>query len=553
MGIYIYLAVSKAVTQQEWEAVYEETLLLVNKFPFAEVRQKQICGIETRCLMMTKEREHVYGSGGENSYTGWETDGDYVYMRCAETYGLKRKLPEKETQEEAAAEGDADAMLGVLAARMDGAEAAAQANPVHHLWGNKTQGEPYHIYLLAVACLIESRLGTKAYVYGDITRGQCRKAVRLANSYLQTPIGMPDSCDPDRLAGRILSFPVKDALKPELFIETYSGTKDDVFGAGIRKYFTERMLKEYWRSKFAEHVIGTAAFERYFKEYLQWGFALDELTGYVRFTDEKGKPRYEEFVKRVMDAKLHKKYKNCTDVLQIHPEEEAPYGIWTLLAQFAFAGAANRKIDRYIPVDEIRRILNAAIGNKCNVDQIMDAYLTEEAGQKKLRHSVESMSQEELQAAMKQDASEVLTQIMDKKKRSMQEECEKYDIDNYRVMKFYEAGDTMHPDIRESLATLGTFFEKLPAEDCFRKLMEMEPEKRCKWLVLQNRFMLIRDKDWEKIFSDIAAHEEAFVRYYTIMRFNMKTQNMVEMCTSVFINDELYGYCRSLAAQLNGE
>lgn len=541
MGIFIYLAVSKAVTQQEWEAVYEETLLLVNKFSFAELRQREIHGIRTQCLVPTQERTHAYGSKGENSCIGWETDGDYVYMRCAETYGLKRKLPEEEFQ----AEGGTDAMLGVLAAH--------KAHPVYHLWGNKTQGEPYHIYLLAVACLIESRLGTKAYVYGDITRGQCRKAVRLANKYLGTPIKMPDSCNMDRLAGRILSFPVSDVRKTELFIEAYKGTKDDVFGACIRKYFEEQTLKEYWRSRFAEHAMGTYAFERHFKEYLQWGFALDELVGYVRFTDQKGASGYEEFVKRVMDAKLHKKYKNCADVLQIHPEEEAPYGVWTLLAQFAYAGAANKKIDRYIPVDEIRSILNAALGNKCNVDQIMDAYLAEEAGQKKLRHSVESMSQEELQAAVKQDASEVLTQIMDRKKRSMQEECEKYDIDNYRVMKFYEAGDTMHPGIRESLATLGTFFEKLQAEECFRKLMDRKPEERCKWLVLQNRFMLIRDKDWEKIFTDIETHEGSFARYYTIMRLNMKTQNVVEMCTSVFINDELYGYCRALAAELNGE
>lgn len=549
MGIFIYLAVSKAVTQQEWEAVYEETLVLVNKFPLAELRQKQIHGIRTQCLVPVQERVHASGSNGENSYTGWKADGDYVYMRCAESYGLKRKLSWEEVQEE----GDMDAMLGVLAAHMQGEEAAAEDNPVYDLWGNKTQGETYHIYLLAVACLIEARLGTKAYVYGDITRGQCRKAVRLANKYLETPIKMPDSCNMDRLAGRVLEFPLPDVRKAELFIKAYKGTKDDVFGACLRKYFEEQTLREYWRSRFAEHAVGTYAFERHFKEYLQWGFALDELIGYVKFTDEQGNHRYEEFVKRVMDAKLHKKYKNCADALQIHPEEEAPYSVWTLLAQFAFAGAANKKIDRYIPVDEIRSILNAALGNKCNVDRIMDAYLEEEAGQKKLRHSVESMSQEELQAAVKQDASEVLTQIMDRKKRSMQEECEKYDIDHYRVMKFYEAGDTMHPDIREALASLGTLFEKLPEEDYFRKLMGMGPEVRCKWLVLQNRFMLIRDKDWEKIFTDIEAHEDSFARYYTIMRLNMKTQSMVELCTSVFINDDLYGYCRSLAAELSGE
>lgn len=549
MGIFIYLAISKSVTQQEWEAAYEETLLLANKFSLAEIRLKRIHGIETRCLVPTQEREYVYGWNGEERHIGWKTEGDYVYMRTAETYGLNRELSEEGAQDKCGT----DAMLGVLAGCISGGEEAEAANPVYDLWGDKTQGEPYHIYLLAIACLLESRLGTKAYVYGDITRGQCRKAVRLANKYLDKPIEMPDSCDMDRLAGRVLSFPVKDVMKPELFIEAYLGTKDEGFGACIRKYFDGQILKEYWRACFAKHAVGTYAFEQHFKEYLQWGFALDELIGYVQFTDQKGNDMYGEFVKLVMDAKLHKKYKNCADALQIHPEEEAPYGIWTLFARVAFAGAQNKKIDRYIPIDEIRGILNAALGNKCNVNQIMDAYLEEEAGQKQLRHSVESMSEDELRAAIKQDASEVLTQVMDKKKRSMQEECEKYDIDNYRVMRFYEAGDTIHPNIRESLAVLGTFFDKLPAEAGFRMLMNRMPEERCKWLIQQNQHITVRDKDWEKIFTDIETHEEAFARYYTVMRLNMRTQNIVEMCTSVFINDELYSYCRTLAAELKEE
>lgn len=37
MGIYIYLDVSFSVTREEWEAVYLETLELVNVFPLCEV------------------------------------------------------------------------------------------------------------------------------------------------------------------------------------------------------------------------------------------------------------------------------------------------------------------------------------------------------------------------------------------------------------------------------------------------------------------------------------------------------------------------------------
>jgi len=37
MGIFIYEAVPKSVTKAEWEKVYEETLVLVDAFPFAEM------------------------------------------------------------------------------------------------------------------------------------------------------------------------------------------------------------------------------------------------------------------------------------------------------------------------------------------------------------------------------------------------------------------------------------------------------------------------------------------------------------------------------------
>ena len=43
-----------------------------------------------------------------------------------------------------------------------------------------------------------------------------------------------------------------------------------------------------------------------------------------------------------------------------------------------FAGAENKKIDRYIPIEEIKRILIAALGDKCNVEAIVDGYLKKE-------------------------------------------------------------------------------------------------------------------------------------------------------------------------------
>lgn len=36
MGIFINMEISKSVTKEEWEKVYNETHILVDKLPFAE-------------------------------------------------------------------------------------------------------------------------------------------------------------------------------------------------------------------------------------------------------------------------------------------------------------------------------------------------------------------------------------------------------------------------------------------------------------------------------------------------------------------------------------
>ena len=55
MGIEIHLSISDSVTQQEWETVYEETLQLVQAFPFADLKRVLIKGIPVRCLVPTRQ------------------------------------------------------------------------------------------------------------------------------------------------------------------------------------------------------------------------------------------------------------------------------------------------------------------------------------------------------------------------------------------------------------------------------------------------------------------------------------------------------------------
>lgn len=65
----------------------------------------------------------------------------------------------------------------------------------------------------------------------------------------------------------------------------------------------------------------------------------------------------------------------------------------------------------------------------------------------------------------------------------------------------------------------------------------------CRWLVEQNRSILIRDKDWDKIIIDIEENEMSFSRYYPMVRVAINSTNLVYMTKAIILNDALFDYC----------
>lgn len=542
MGIFIHLDVSKAVTKEEWHQVYEETLHLVKAFSLAEIRKIPCNGIDALCLVPTAEREERYGRNNEKKRIGWNATGDYETTRIAEDYYLPRDLVQNNKFDSDAG----DALMGVLPAYMDYDDKEARFDCVYHLWGGKTQGEPYHIYILAIACLIEARLGEKAFVYGDITRGQCKYAVKLANAYLDKPIDVPDRCHMERLQKRAARLPLSEREQLAVFKRFYLGTQDAAFGEYMRSAYSETARNAYWKERFEHSTIGTLGFDDVIHEYLLEGFDLQNLCHLVNYTNQDGEPQYEKFVVRIMDAKLHVKVKNCADALAIDQEESQPYSVATLFAQFLFAGAKNKKVNRYIPITEIRYALNQELADKCNVNKIIDDYLAKEAEQTAIQLSKEGGNRSKIKSACEQDPSETFNQIMDIKKEELTKEHETYDIVEFEDLLYYAKGHTLRPAIEESLAHSYQFYKSLLSEAKYTQLMEESADTRCKWLLENNRNILMRDKDWKKIFADIAAHEESFSRYYPMVRVRLDHTSLIDMVKAIVLNEELYEYCQEL-------
>ena len=217
MGIFLDMRISKSVTQVEWESVYEETLEMIEKIPFAERRLVNIHGIEKCCLVPTEEREFppLYNNGKDE--TGWSTIGDYLSLRTAEEFYLPKYLVnENEINPDAG-----DPIICSSPSVQKQTKFKEILKKSYNLWGEKTQYEPYHWYLLAVACLIADRLGNKAFIEGDISFEQCELAIKIANEALEESISLPDQCDPERLSRRIEKLPLSLEDKEDLFNRTF--------------------------------------------------------------------------------------------------------------------------------------------------------------------------------------------------------------------------------------------------------------------------------------------------------------------------------------------
>ena len=546
MGIFIHLAISKSVTRKEWNDVYQETLQLVKAFPLAEVREVSVRGIPTRCMVPTVEREDRWGWPHEKIRTGWFSIGDYDRLRTAEEYHLLRDLVSEDDFEEDAPDALLESAPQYLA---DYDWNDSRFNHNYSLWGAKTQGEPYHMYLLAIACMIESRLGQKAYVFGDITKGQCERAVRMANEHLDQKICTPDRCDKDRLLARISNLAFTEIEKLHLFTGMYLGRKDSEFGKSIRNHFSEQTCNVYWEKRFQRYQISMRGFDSVLEDYLMWGFDLEKMCSFVQFKDDEGNAHYEDFVERIMDAKLHQRDKDCTDLLDIDPDSEEPYGIGILFAQITFGAARNRKIDRYIPVEDIKTALSRAIGDYCPVNELIDTYLQEERA-KELPDLSGKATDEDYQKAVEQDPSYAFTEVMNLKMRSYEEMYKKYDVVRSEELPYYKAGDTMHPNLMEAVGKSFAFYRSMLEEDTYKELMTKEPTDRCRWLASKNRYVLLRDTEWEKIFDDIKDYPESFARYYPMVRVKVSSEGLQGMVRAFVANDALYSYAMKLEAGL---
>lgn len=359
MGVYLGLEIiPDYINQDEWERVFEESFKLIQAYPFATLSVEQKDDYKRLVLEPTKE-QHLNVNGKTERY--WKINGDLESKVTGEGFTLssnldkycewKKDIPEK------------DILL------YQAKDIGRRASKVFHA---KTQGLPYHIPLLAIAALIESRFPQYSCVYGDITKEQAQKAVEWANSVLDNPINLPVRVDAPKLLERLKAIVSKEKQLEDLY-ELFIGDSEDVDRL-VAKHFCIETVSRYLANELRHFNSATQlGAELLIIKGLNIGLPLEALIDICCFHDNG--PRFipVEFSKAlcstwVMIAPEIRRKMNSLNKSPESPETvESQFG--SIFLDMNFMGMRTK---RFIPQDEVLKILKEKFNERNGIVEIVE-------------------------------------------------------------------------------------------------------------------------------------------------------------------------------------
>ena len=499
MGIFLSFRIAPhRIQAAQWEETYQEALQIVDHFDLMDRVFTQRNG--RRFVFARKTAERDLGEKG----LGIQVCGTMDSGFNTEEFFLFRNL-ECYRGPEAVEDNGADILLDDWYPK----DADIPQPPgVRELWGNKTQGEPAHIPLLAIACLFADRFPDAVMVGGDITMGQCRKAVELVNRYLERPIQVPVTCRAEPLARRLQGTGIPEAKQPEAFFQLYLGTLTPEVGAVLNCVFSPEILYQYFRNALTRHKPEDSAFQATLRNYLLLGLEFSGLLQILVSDPEGLCLSLEQAMKTLFSFQVHipLSEKNCTDPLggldtAVDGDESTPHEIDAVMGRafFNMLFGRNRNLPVYVPLDTIRdacRPLDR--GTDAMIDRLLAERVVDERQEKTYGNDSGSLINRLRQEALKDYQTYA--------------EQQNYDIGDVKDLYFYEPGCTVYPKLMKELLFYMRKIQGFDLEKDFSAFLALDRTGRENDFIRHIRYILIREDVWEHIFAHIM--DDNYIRRY---------------------------------------
>jgi hypothetical protein len=204
MGVYVHLAVAvDRVSDAAWHAIYERARRVAKQWTPRPLSLAWRRVGEEKVVQLVLEVETT---------EGLRLVGDAETLTSGETFVFPAKLTPPIVGRDR--EGSPDSSDGDVLVAVGRPDVPDDAHLVHwrNLFGDKTQGFPYHTLIVALGMLVENALPGTAIVYGDVSARNAEEAQRGLVSILGEKLELPVVVDAARLRRRLAAALEGDVL-----------------------------------------------------------------------------------------------------------------------------------------------------------------------------------------------------------------------------------------------------------------------------------------------------------------------------------------------------
>ncbi len=474
MGIFINLYIQPhRISSDAWKAVYNETLSVIEHTPFMDRYSTEHS--KHYYARRSKHIDNIFGKG----CGGWRVCGSMNTGRNMEMYTMYDSIDEYRG-DYTPSEKETSILEGIINDYWGVAD----------IWGDKTQGEDAHLYLRAIGCLVCHRFPDAAYIDGDISRGQCERAVEWINQYLDVPIDVPLSASPTRLASALQKTGLaENELMSRFFRMNISGENSEV-GSALTSVFGNEIIRKYYKDRLMESDRKECSV----REYLSFGFDFTMLCR-LMMTDADGcKIPPQEFAQMLLGMKLHIKDKTTRDYTKTSRDtgEYMVDNIDTLMSAIwaKLFGAGNRNVDAYIPLEEIEAAFVEVLGTPFSFSDLLVEFETKR-------------NEDNRQSRLYEDDDSIFNFCNSEANASIH-----YDIASREALVNFTPESSIHPMLHDKILKA---FRILRANDTVDEVMALKPDERLEWLK-ENYYYILTEEIEETIYSHV--EDDDYIRPY---------------------------------------